>query len=88
MKITLVKGWKTWWKQWSTWLVTISLALLGWTPEISEALNYAWHYIPVDLKATFSTETLKWAGYIIGAISIPAKLVRQKRLHEQAEEDK
>lgn len=84
-KVNLVKGWRTWWRQWSTWLVATSISLLMYTPELVEAINYAWQYIPMDIKNTFSEEVVRWVGYIIGILSIPAKLVRQPSLKQRAD---
>lgn len=72
----LVKGWKTWWKQWSTWLVSIGTSVLAFTPE----LMYLWNDLPYDIKMAFPPEYIRYFGYILIIAAIPAKQIRQKNL--------
>lgn len=85
--MTLVKGWRTFLRWWSTWLVLIGSSAAAFAPQLSEALVYAWQIVPVDIKSTFPPEVVKWAGYAIALAGIPAKLVRQRKLHEIAERE-
>lgn len=78
MDIKLINGWKGWWSHWSTWLITTSISLLSFTPEILEAITYAWAYIPVDIRTSFTEEQVRWTGLIIGFLAIPAKYIKQR----------
>lgn len=82
----LVNGWRTWWRQWSTWLAGIGLAAIQLAPELAEALNYVWINTPLDIKSAFTPEQVRIIGIVIAAASIPAKLVRQRKLHAEVQE--
>ncbi|AQS50568.1 hypothetical protein PAEH1_01570 [Paenalcaligenes hominis] len=86
--MTLVAGWRTWYRQWSTWLAAIGAATLSFTPEMAEALNYVWINLPLDIKSSFPEEWIRLFGIALTLLSIPAKLIRQRRLYEIAERDK
>lgn len=88
MKIQLINGWRTWWRQWSTWLATIGVTILSFTPELAEALSHVWINLPMDVKTTFPPEWVRFFGITLTILSIPAKLIRQRKLHEIAERDK
>lgn len=81
--MTLVKGWRTWYRQWSTWLAAIGAAILSFTPELAEALNHVWVHLPLDIKDTFTPEGVRYFGITLTILSVPAKLVRQRRLYER-----
>lgn len=78
----LVKGWRTFWRWWSTWLVLVGSTIITFAPQLSEALLYAWQIIPLDIKAYFPPDVVKYTGYAIAITGIPAKLVRQRKLYE------
>lgn len=79
----LVKGWKTWWKQWSTWLVSVGASVAAFAPE----LLYMWNDLPIDIKAAFPVEYVRFFGYILIIASIPARQIRQKKLYTAVQEE-
>lgn len=87
-RVELVRGWRTWWRQWSTWLAASGAAVLNFAPELAEALTHAWNLTPLDIKATFDPETVRWLGFAITVLSIPAKLIRQRKLAIEAENER
>lgn len=87
-RIELVDGWQYWYRQWSTWLVGIGLSIITFTPELVEALKHVWENTPRDLKTHFHPEFVKYFGYTLTGLSVPAKLIRQRKLHERTKERK
>lgn len=81
--MTLVNGWKTWWRQYSTWLLAVGSTAATFAPELSEVLIYVWSIIPMDIKVVFDPQVVKYTGYAIAILAIPAKLIRQPKLHEE-----
>lgn len=82
MKVKLVRGWRSWWRQWSTWLTSIGIAIVSFTPELSEVLTHVWINTPIDIKGAFTQEHVKYFGIALTAISIPARFIRQRKLYE------
>lgn len=76
--------WKQWWKEWSTWLITSGSSIIFFAPELSEGLLHAWSIIPMDLKTSFDPETVRYIGYAVALLAIPAKFVKQKSLDRDA----
>src|SRR5699024_12020109 len=72
MKMQLIKGWRTFWRWWSTWLSGASTIFL-FLPEITEHLLYAYSIIPMDIKATFPD---KWSSIIGATLGVAAFLSR------------
>src|SRR5699024_4125311 len=87
-RIELVDGWEYSWRQWSTWLVGIGLSIITFTPELVEVLKHVWENTPRDLKTHFHPEFIKYFGYVLTGLSVPAKLIRQRKLHERVERKK
>ena len=83
----LIKGWRTFWRWWSTWLVLVGSTIITFAPQLSEALLYAWQIVPLDIKAYFPPEVVKYTGYAIAITGIPAKLVRQRKAHDIAQRE-
>lgn len=81
LNMTLINGWKTFWRWWSTWLVAIGSSIAAFAPEISEALLHAWSILPIDIRDSFPPEWVRYAGAAIAFLAIPAKLVRQSKVH-------
>lgn len=79
----LISGWKTWWKQISTWLVAIGSSVVAFAPELMEI----WRSLPMEVQASFPVEWIRYFGVTLVLASIPAKLVRQRKLYEQAQDD-
>lgn len=79
----LISGWKTWWKQWSTWLVTAGSSIAMFAPELIEI----WRSLPIEVQASFPVEWIRAFGLSLVIASIPAKLIRQRKLYEQAQDD-
>lgn len=82
--MTLIKGWHTVHRWWSTWLVAIGSSIAAFAPELSQGLIYVWVNLPVDIKATFPDEWVRIAGATIAILAIPASLVRQRKPHQIA----
>ena len=82
MRITLVNGWRTWWRQWSTWLAGVGAAAVYLAPELAEGMQHAWQILPMDIKASFPAEWVRYFGAALTVLSIPAKLVRQRKLYD------
>lgn len=76
--ITLVDGWRTWWRQWSTWLTTIGAAIVTASPDLAQA----WRDLPPEFQSAIPAEWIKYIGVLIVVSSVPAKLVRQRALYE------
>lgn len=79
----LVKGWQYWWRTWSTWLVTAGSSVVAFAPELMEI----WRSLPMEVQASFPVEWIRYFGVTLVLASIPAKLVRQRKLYEQAQDD-
>jgi|GEM_PF-2381101 len=79
----LISGWKTWWKQISTWLVAIGSSVVMFAPELIEI----WRSLPIEVQASFPVEWIRAFGLSLVIASIPAKLIRQRKLYEQAQDD-
>lgn len=77
--ITLVDGWRTWWRQWSTWLTTIGAAIVTASPDLAQA----WRDLPPELQAAVPAEWVKYIGVLLVVSSVPAKMIRQHALYEQ-----
>lgn len=86
-KIELVSGWRTWWRQYSTWLAGVGSSLVLLAPELAEVLNYVWQNLPLDIKDSFPAEWVRYFGIALVFISIPAKYVRQRKLAAAARRD-
>lgn len=72
--------WRLWWKEWSTWLIGVGSSVATFAPELSEVLLYAWATVPLDIKSTFSPEIIRYFGYAIAILAIPAKYIKQKSI--------
>jgi len=79
----LVSGWKTWWKQWSTWLVALGSSVVGFAPELIEI----WRSLPMEVQASFPVEWIRYFGVTLVLASIPAKLIRQQKLYAQVQNE-
>src|SRR5690625_4136012 len=77
----LIKGWHTFHRWWSTWMIAIGSTIGAFAPELSEALLYAYTLIPGDIKSTFPPEVIRYFGYAVAVLAIPAKLIRQPAVH-------
>lgn len=79
----LVRGWRTWPHQVSTWLALGGSAIITFTPEFTEVLHYVWINLPTDIKTTFHEEWIRGFGLVLTVLSVPAKLIRQRKLYER-----
>jgi hypothetical protein len=79
----LISGWRTWPKQVSTWLVAAGSSVVAFAPELMEI----WRSLPIKVQASFPVEWIRYFGITLVLASIPAKLVRQKKLYAQAQDD-
>lgn len=77
--IKFVAGAKYWYRYWSTWLVTVGSSIVAFAPELVDI----YRNLPVEIQATFPEEWLRYFGLTLVALSIPAKLIRQQKLHEK-----
>ena len=77
----LVKGWQTWWRQWSTWLLALSLMIFN--INTVESLLYAWQVIPDDLKLFIPDHYRQAAGTAIGVIAAVSRYIRQQSLYRE-----
>ena len=84
MKITLINGWRTWHKWWSTRLKIVGLLLIA----APEAVITAWASIPHDIKETIPHEWITTVGIFLVVASSFAQLVRQKDAHARANQDR
>ncbi len=79
----LISGWRTWWKQISTWMVAAGSSIVAFAPELMEI----WRSLPMEVQASFPVEWIRAFGLSLVIASIPAKLIRQRKLYEQAQDD-
>lgn len=79
----LVNGWKTFWRQWSTWLVTAGSSIVMFAPELIEI----WKSLPMEITASFPIEWVRAFGLSLVIASVPAKLIRQKNLYERVQNE-
>ncbi|ABI59696.1 DUF7940 domain-containing protein [Nitrosomonas eutropha] len=79
----LISGWRTWWKQISTWMVAAGSSIVAFAPELMEI----WRSLPIEVQASFPVEWIRAFGLSLVIASIPAKLIRQRKLYEQAQDD-
>lgn len=82
--IKFVDGAKYWYRYWSTWLVTFGTAVVGFTPELMDI----YRNLPVEVQATFPEEWLRYFGLTLVVLSVPAKLIRQTKLHDKVNRDR
>lgn len=82
----MMSHWRQWWREWSTWLIGVGSSVVTFAPEVSEAILYAWSIIPLDIKSVFEPEVIRYVGYGITLLAIPAKFVKQKSLDRDAKE--
>lgn len=75
----LVTGWQYWWRTWSTWLVTAGSSIVMFAPELIEI----WRSLPIEVQASFPVEWVRAFGLSLIIASVPAKIIRQKKLYEQ-----
>src|SRR5690554_1721613 len=89
--MTLIHGWKTWHKWWSTRLKalgTILVSLAAAIVHLPEHLLYAWSIVPDDIKQTFPSGWVSTFGIILVIGSGFAQLFRQKDAHRAAESER
>lgn len=79
----LISGWRTWWKQISTWMVAAGSSIVAFAPELMEI----WRSLPIEVQASFPVEWIRAFGLSLVIASVPAKLIRQRKLYEQAQDD-
>lgn len=73
----LVKGWQTWWRKWSTWLISIGTSLVLAAPELTQA----WQGLPPEIQAAFPADWVQMIGAVLVVSAIPAGMVRQQKLY-------
>lgn len=73
----LVKGWQTWWRKWSTWLISIGTSLVLAAPELTQA----WQGLPPEIQAAFPVDWVQMIGAVLVVSAIPAGMVRQQKLY-------
>lgn len=73
----LVKGWQTWWRKWSTWLISIGTSLVLAAPELTQA----WQGLPPEIQAAFPADWVQMIGAVLVVSAIPAGMVRQQNLY-------
>lgn len=81
--MTLVNGWNTFARWWSTWLITTGSAIVAFTPELMEI----WRSLPPEVQVAMPESWLRYAGVVIVLLSIPAKLVRQQKVYDSVRGD-
>lgn len=74
----LVKGWETWWRKWSTWLISTGASLVLAAPEITRV----WQELPPEIQATLPSSWVQTIGGFIVLCAIPASMIRQQRLYD------
>lgn len=79
----LIKGAKTWWRWWSTWLTGFSLAVFNL--DVIEAALAAFIELSPHISELLSLEWQRILGTAILIASFLVRFVRQRRAHEIAE---
>lgn len=82
--ISLVKGWNTLHKKWSTWLVTIGTWLAAVPDATSHALSLAWEHLPPDLRGAIPPDVVQGIGIGIIALGVIASIIKQPSLTQIA----
>jgi H+/Cl- antiporter ClcA len=78
--LELVDDWKNWKKEWSTWLAGIGAAIVGVFIAAPSTLLDLWNMLPFDIKSSIPPQYLQLIGLALVIISIPAKIIKQKKL--------
>lgn len=82
----LVTTWKCWYKWWSNQLVIIGTLLVSLAPEVSMyAMEIARTYdqLPMGVQLVLPESLIRGIGIVIIIVSIPARVVKQKRLPQE-----
>ena len=81
----LIKGAKTWWRWWSTWITAAGLLIFN--IDTIGALLDAYNAIPHDFTATFSEEARRALGTITLVAGFLARFPRQAKAAAIAERE-
>lgn len=83
IKSRLIPEAKQWYKFWSTQLVALGTAIVGFAPEIQTWLAYfmtQFSLLPRSVQHAFDASIIQFVGMGVILLSIPAKLFKQKNV--------
>lgn len=91
IRLKMINGWRTWHKWWSTKFEMLAILVLSLAQVLllmPEHILYAWSIIPYDIKQTIPVEVTIGIGIFLIIAASLSKLVRQRKPHERAEQDR
>ncbi len=74
------------WKTWSMWLIGAGTALGVYLVAAPDALVQVWLMLPADLKAQLPVNVAQYISYVLIALGLVSKFIRQPKLDQQHKE--
>lgn len=87
MKWTLVEDAKVWWRLWSLRLGALGTAVTTVLIASPDAALFAWNLLPLDLRASIPPMYVPLIGVFIFAMSMIARLIKQRKLSTEPKDD-
>lgn len=81
-KPELIEDWRDFWRFWSVRLAAVGTAITGLLVAFPDAALAAWAILPHELKSSIPPQYMPLIGVVVFALSIVARLVKQKNLHK------
>jgi len=81
-KLELVEDWRKYWRFWSVQLAAVGTVITGIFVAFPDAALSAWAILPHELKSSIPPQYMPLIGVVVFALSIVARLVKQKNLHK------
>lgn len=81
-KPELIENWRECWRFWSVRLAAVGTAITGLLVAFPDAALAAWAILPHELKSSIPPQYMPLIGVVVFALSIVARLVKQKNLHK------
>ena len=82
IKLELIEDWRNFWRFWSVRLGIVGSAITGVLIAFPDVALSAWAMMPADLKLLIPLQYMPLIGVVVFALSIVARLVKQKNLHK------
>lgn len=86
IKLEFIEDWRDFWRFWSVRLATVGTAITGLLIAFPDAALAAWAILPDELKSSIQPQYMPLIGVGVFALSIVARLVKQKNLRKGVEE--
>jgi uncharacterized membrane protein len=83
--MTLIEGWRAWWRMWSIRFVAAGTLLVSYIAAVPDAVYLAWSNLPTEFKSFIPQNYLMYISIGLFVIGMFSRVVKQEKLNVECD---